>query len=175
MSSHPGYLCINSNKSLVCPPWIALRIQNCLMWSTKAGKIGQIWMEHHQLNAWIIPNQILTQMCTLKRSPIHDAHAWKIGKWPSQHTEKKKMGRGSPIHNDFSFTPSPFPSQHKVCVGGGGDRSGWGTCTTLNYWNLHQSTTPGLIDKIVKIDSQNKSVPLNVPISWIQSHQGLSN
>ena len=37
-------------------------------------------------------------------------------------TLKKKLGRGSPIHNDFSFTPSPFPSQHKVCVwrGGGG-------------------------------------------------------
>ena len=82
--------------------------------------------------------------------------------------KKKKLGRGSPIHNDFSFTPSPFPNQHKVCGGGGGgerDRSGWGTCTTLNYRNLHQSRTPGLIDKIVKIDSQNKSVPLNVPIS----------
>ena len=35
-------------------------------------------------------------------------------------TLKKKLGRGSPIHNDFSFTPSPFPSQHKVCVCGGG-------------------------------------------------------
>ena len=54
---------------------------------------------------------------------------------------EKKLGRGFPIHNDFSFTPSPFPSQHKVCVcgggggggGGGEDRSGWGTCTTLNY------------------------------------------
>ena len=114
--SHPGYLCVNSNKSLVCPPWIALRIQNCLMWSTKAGKIGQIWKEHHQLNAWIIPNQTLAQICTLKQSPIHDAHAWKIDKWPSQHTEKK-LGRGSPIHNDFSFTPSPFPSQHKVWRG----------------------------------------------------------
>ena len=27
---------------------------------------------------------------------------------------EKKLGRGSPIHNYFSFTPSPFPSQHKV-------------------------------------------------------------
>ena len=38
-------------------------------------------------------------------------------------TLKKKLGRGSPIHNDFSFTPSPFPSQHKECVGG---RQKWG-------------------------------------------------
>ena len=173
MPSHPGYLCVNSNRSLVCPPWIALRIQNCLTWSTKASKIGQIWKEHHQLNAWIIPNQTLAQICTLKRSFPYTwctcLENWKMTK----STHWKKMGRGSPIHNDFSLTPSPFPSQYSVCVEGG-DRSGWGTCTTLNYWNLHQSTTPGLIDKIVKIDSKNKSVPLNVPIFWIQSHQGLS-
>ena len=39
-------------------------------------------------------------------------------------TLKKKLGRGSPIHNSFSFTPSPFPSQHSVCVGGGGGGGG---------------------------------------------------
>ena len=71
---------MHSNKSLVCSPWIALRIQNCLMWSTKAGKIGQNWKGHRQLNARIKPNQTLTQICTLKGSSIHDAHAWKIGK-----------------------------------------------------------------------------------------------
>ena len=46
-------------------------------------------------------------------------------------TLKKKLGRGSPIHNDFSFTPSPFPSQHKVCVGG---RQKW--VGSLHYFEL---------------------------------------
>ena len=67
-------------------------------------------------------------MCALKRSPIHDDMLGKLEN-DQVNTLKKKLGRGSPLHNDFSFTPSPFPSQHKVCVGG--DRSGWGTCTTL--------------------------------------------
>ena len=88
----------------------------------------------------------------------------------------KKIWAGVPPYiMIFRSLPALFLANIVCVCGGGGDRSGWGTYTTLNYWNLHQSTTPGLIDKIVvKIDSQNKSVPLNVPISWIQSHQGLS-
>ena len=40
-------------------------------------------------------------------------------------TLKKKLGRGSPIHNDFSFTPALFPANIKcVCVGGGDTKVG---------------------------------------------------
>ena len=56
-------------------------------------------------------------------------------------TLKKKLGRGSPINNEFSFTPSPFPSQHKVCVcvgGGGGETEVGGVLALL--WTTETCT-----------------------------------
>ena len=71
------------------------------------------------------------------------------------------MGSGSPIHNDFSFTPSPFPSQHKVCVcgGGGGGEQKW--VGYLHYFELlklapkYNSKSDRQESKEVKIDGQN--------------------
>ena len=48
-------------------------------------------------------------------------------------TLKKNWAGVPPYIMIFRSPPALFPANIKCVCGGGGHRSGWGTCTTLNY------------------------------------------